>query len=189
MRRAMLTAACGAVAAMVATGACGDDPFGSRNWEVSPDTASIFSLARPELGIASGFDFVDGLPVRIEAPGATGRWDVALDTEGGSLVLLPPGALGVDSRARIGILEDTSFAAVREAPGDTAAYSGPDPVPVRMDAVYIVRTHQRPGFGRTCLQYAKFVPLEVDAELGLLRFEWEANPFCNDRALVPPGSD
>ena len=49
-----------AIAAAVLTvglGACGDDPFAFR-WNDVPDTAQIYSLARPELNLPSGFSFM-----------------------------------------------------------------------------------------------------------------------------------
>ena len=56
----------------------------------------------------------------IESATATGTWDIALGTEGGQLVLLPPGALGVaGSTARIAPLTGTTFEQVREAPSDS----------------------------------------------------------------------
>ncbi len=87
--------ACLAVATILAVGAVGcDDPY-AIDWEESPDTAFIYSMARPELNLPSAYDFVGNLPLRVEAPLSTGQWDLALDTQGGELVFLPPGALGV----------------------------------------------------------------------------------------------
>jgi hypothetical protein len=87
-----------AVLVLLAATACNDDPFEIR-WELQADTVLLYSLARPEMNMDSGFNFRPGTlgPVRIEAATATGTWDIALDTRGGELVLLPPSALGVSS--------------------------------------------------------------------------------------------
>jgi hypothetical protein len=79
-----------AVLVLLAATACNDDPFEIR-WELQADTVLLYSLARPEMNMDSGFNFRPGTlgPVRIEAATATGTWDIALDTRGGELVLLP----------------------------------------------------------------------------------------------------
>ena len=61
------------VAAGVATlgfAACDDDPF-RINWEESPDTVLLYSLARPELNLPSAFNLNTRRLVQIETPGAT----------------------------------------------------------------------------------------------------------------------
>jgi hypothetical protein len=172
------------VLAMLGT-AC-DDPFEIR-WEVQPDTALIYSLARPELNLASAFNFYFRSPVTIEEPGATGEWDIALDTEGGRLVLLPPRALGINSRARIASISGVSFEEVIEAPADTAAYVSDRPVPVEQGTVYVVQTSEQTGtFGERCVFFAKLEPLVLDVAGGTLEFVFDASPVCNDTRLVPP---
>ena len=170
----------------VSLAACGDDPF-AFNWSDVPDTTRIYSLDRPELNISSGFSFYEGVPVVIEDATSTGFWDLALDTQGGSLVLLPPGALGIDGRARIAALPSTPYADVAEAPGDTLVYVANDPVPVVAGTTYVIRTNLRPGsFSATCSYYAKMEPLVIDAVGGSLTFRYITSPICNSRDLVPP---
>jgi len=176
-----VTAAC-----VVALAACGDDPT-SYDWSDVPDTAQIYSLARPELNIVSGFSFSDGLSYALELPLATGRWDAALDTRDGALVLLPPGALGISSRARIAVLPGTTLADVTEAPADTLLYESTNPVTVADGTVYVIRTNLRGGsFGATCSYYSKMEPVEIDVAGGRLRFRYVTSPICNSRELVPP---
>jgi hypothetical protein len=180
--------AAGAAAALLfALVACGDDPF-SFDWSDAPDTVQIYSLARPELNLPSGFSF--GQPpgsVIVERPGATGAWDVALDTRGGQLVLLPPGALGITARAGIAVLAGVAFDDVVEAPGDTLAYAKNDPVPVLAGTVYVVQTNRRPcAFGASGVYYAKMEPVAIDVAGGVLTFRYVASPICNSRRLTPP---
>jgi hypothetical protein len=117
-------------AGLIGTLGCGDDPFAIR-WTEAPDTVLLYSLVRPEQNLFSGFSFINRVPVRIEAPSATGTWDVVVDTRGGEIVLLPPGALGVDSKARITPMQGMTFEEVIEAPEDTLLYTA-DQMPMTL---------------------------------------------------------
>jgi hypothetical protein len=175
-----------AVTSSAGIGGCGDDPFIIR-WQSAPDTVLLYSLARPELNLPSAFSFAARVAVRVEDPTATGRWDMAVDTEDGRLVLLPPGALGVASAARITVLAGVDFADVREAPADTSVWVANTSVVAEIGTVYVVRTSQSPGsFGNSCVYYAKLEPVEMDPEAGTLSFLFDSNPVCNDPRLVPP---
>lgn len=167
--------------------ACGDSLF-NVNWEASPDTIQLYSLARPELNLLSAFDFIHRVPVRIESPNATGQWDMAVDTQDGDLVFLPPGAVGVtDSKARIIPMGAQGFDEVRQAPNDTALYIGDRPVPVVLGNTYVVRTRQQVDvYGRACVYYGKLEPLAKDPVLGTVRFVFDVSPVCNSRKLYPP---
>ena len=166
--------------------ACGDDPF-AFNWSDVPDTVLLYSMARPELNLESGFAFRSGVRVRVEAAGATGTWDAAVDTRDGQIVLLPPGALGVTSTARIAQIEGVTLEDVREAPADTLVYVAAAPVPVRPNVIYVVKTNRSTGsFGTRCVYYAKVEAVAIDPAGGTLRFRYVTNPVCNSRDLVPP---
>jgi len=166
---------------------CDDDPF-KIMWELRPDTVLLYSLARPEMNLSSAFDFVRRNAVRVEAPSAVGEWDVAVDTQDGAIVLVPPGAIGVaKSRAGIVPIEDTSFDEIRRAPSDTTLYIRDRPVPMEVGQLYVIRTRQKQGsYGSICVYYGKFEPLLVDPEEGRLSFMYDVSPVCNDRKLVPP---
>lgn len=169
-----------------AVAACGRDPF-QIDWIESPDTVLLYSLARPQLNLVSAFAFYDRAAVRIEDSEATGNWDVAVDTRNGKIVLVAPGAFGVDSKARVARIPGVTFAEVIEAPADTSLYTATEPVPVEMGSVYVIQTRQGYGsFGRVCVYYAKLEPLEIDPVGGTLRFVYDASPVCNDRKLIPP---
>lgn len=177
-----------ALVAALATGlaACGDDPF-AFNWSDRPDTVVLYSMARPEMTVPSGFNFYAKQKVPVEAPNATGNWDVALDTREGDLVFLPPGALGIQSRARVAPLQGIPLADVTEAPADTLAYIAADAVPLELGTTYVVRTSQRTGsFGTRCVYYAKVEAVAIDVAEGQLTFRHVTNPVCNDRRLIPP---
>jgi len=167
--------------------ACDDNPFKIR-WVADPDTVLLYSLARPELNLNSGFDFVGRTGVRIEAPSAVGKWDLAVDTQNGALVFVPPGALGVTgTTARIAPMGDMSFEDIRRAPRDTTLYIGDRVVPVEVGNLYVVRTRQSIGsWGTRCVYYGKLQPLEADPEAGTLTFVFDVSPVCNDRKLFPP---
>ena len=167
--------------------ACEDDLFKIK-WEENPDTVYLFSLARPELNLLSAFNFISRIPIRIESPNATGKWDMVLDTQDGDLVLLPPGAIGVpNSMARIIPMGDMEFDEVRRAPSDTTRYIGDEPVPVVIGHIYVIRTRQQAGlYGQRCVYYGKFEPLEKDPVAGTMSFVFDVSPVCNSRKLYPP---
>lgn len=173
-----------AVVLGAATAACGDDPF-QITWISTPDTTVIYSLARPELGLPSAFDFLDRDRFVVEAPGSTDAWDVALDTRDGRLALVPPGALGIVSEARITVIADVSFEDVQEAPADTTLYTARDPVFLALGNVYVVRTRLQSSRFGVCVFYAKLEPLIVDTELEAVHFVFDNNPRCEDRSLQP----
>jgi hypothetical protein len=182
----MLAVAIATGIGVIALAACGDDPF-AVNWTPAPDTVLLYSLARPELNLVSGFNFRRRLTVRIEDPESTGSWDMAVDTRGGQIVLLPPGALGVESWARIAPVPGETFESLNEAPADTLLYASDEPVPATVGTVYVVRTERYAGaFGTRCVSYGKFEPLEVDPEDGILTMVFDVSPVCNDRRLIPP---
>jgi hypothetical protein len=166
--------------------ACGSNPF-ELVWETSGlDTALIYSLARPELNLPSAFDFSAHRPLRVEAPGSTGSWDLVLDTQGGELVILPPGALGIDSEAGIVPFPGLRFDELSEAPKDTTLYSTDEPIPLTAGTSYVVRTHRGPDrFGVLCVFYGKFETLEIDPAQETVTFIYQVNPLCGERQLVP----
>jgi hypothetical protein len=173
------------MAAVTATAGC-EDPFEVR-WEAQTDTALIYSLARPEPNLPSAFNFYFRAPIAVEAPGSTGQWDIALDTEGGRLVLVPPRALGINSRARIAALPGVSFQDVTDAPADTVSYVSNRSVPLDLGTIYVVQTSEQSGsFGQRCVFFAKMEPLVLDAVAGTLKFAFDASPVCNDTRLIPP---
>lgn len=184
LRGTLLLSAASAFALLLAS--CDDDPF-RIDWDAAPDTVLLYSLARPELNLPSAFNINQRRLVLVEAPGATGTWDIAVDTQGDNLVLLTPGAMGLESRARITSVEGVTFDEVRKAPADTAAYSGDEPVPVELGPIYIVQTGESVGtFGSRCVYHAKLEALDIDVELGTLQFVYDSNPVCNSRDLIPP---
>ena len=172
---------------LMAVWGCDDDPFKIR-WELNPDTVLLYSLARPEMNLNSAFDFIRRNAVRVEAPSAVGEWDVAVDTQDGGIVLVPPGAIGVNkSKAAIAPMGDMGFDEIQRAPSDSALYIGDRPVRVEVGQLYVIRTRQKQGsYGSVCVYYGKFEPLFLDPEAGILSFVFDVSPACNDRKLVPP---
>ena len=166
--------------------ACDDDPFKIK-WESDPDTVLLYSLARPELNLLSAFDFVRRVPVRIESPSSAGEWDLAIDTQDGELVFLPPGAVGIqNSKARITELPGVRFLDLKEAPRDSTLYVSDRGLPIHLGSTYVFRTRQESGlYGQICVFYGKLEPLAVDAETGTVTFVYDASPDCNNRRLIP----
>ena len=174
------------VALSVGLAACGDDPF-DFPWLSNPETVLLYSLARPELNLEAAYNFHNRVKVKVESARASGTWDIAVDTRDGQLVFLPPGALGISSKASLTALPGLSFDDVLDAPEDTAVYSKFAAVPVELETVYVVKTLQSPGtFGTACSYYAKLVPLVIDVEGGTLKFMFDVSPICNSLRLIPP---
>ncbi len=179
-----------ALVAVLAMGAAGltacDDPY-AIEWTLSPDTVTLYALNRPERNLPSGFDFFNRYRVMVEDPDATGNWDMAVDVRDGELVLLPPGALGIDSEARVAALSGRLFDGVTEAPRDTALYTARSAVPVELGTIYVWRSRQMYGaYGTPCVYYSKMEALVADAAGGELEFVFDGSPVCNDRSFVPP---
>jgi hypothetical protein len=176
------------IVAILAVTAC-DDPFGPQLWNAEPVAVTLYSASRAEyVGMVSALDLAADpvAAVAIEAPGASGNWDMVLiDTDGG-LSFAPAGALpGFTSRARIAVIENQSFIQVTEAPRDTAAYTI-NPVRLRTDVVYVIRSRSANCGFSAGVRYAKVQPIEVDVVRGIFRFAVVRNPYCEDRSLVPP---
>ena len=173
-------------ASMVGLTGCGENIFELKWTEADVDTVLVYSLARPELNLPTAFDFVGRRALEIESPGATGVWDLLLDTQDGELVFLPPGALGVASDAMVLKLPDMAFDDVIKAPKDTTLYSKDTPVSVETSSVYVLRTHQGANrFGIPCLFFGKLQPLEVQPAIGTVLFMYDVSTLCDDRGLIP----
>ncbi|MEX0856350.1 MAG: hypothetical protein WD056_02155, partial [Gemmatimonadota bacterium] len=134
----------GLIAIALLLSACGDDPF-VVEWEENPREATLYALDRELESILrpSAFHMLERSGVPIEDPRAQGRWDFALERQGGELVLLAPRLLGVVSTAAIVPIPGVEFADVRVAPADTLLYISDAPVPVALGSVYVIRTHQQ----------------------------------------------
>ncbi len=168
--------------------ACGDDPFLVR-WEENPLQATVYTVNREpyDLPRPSAFHMMERRAVILEDPQSQGRWDFAVERQGDGLVFLPPRVLGVTSQAGVAAIPQAAWVDVVMAPADTAAYATRTAVPIELGTIYVIRSHQQPGFfGRLCSHYGKVEPLEIDVEAGTLRFLHDVNPDCNNRSLIPP---
>jgi hypothetical protein len=165
---------------------CGRNIF-EQSWTTADvDTVQIYSLARPELNLPSGWDFVTRTPYQLKSTGVTSAWDVLLDTQDGQLVFLLPGSLGLTSETLVLPMPETAFDDVLRAPKDTTLYTRDMPIPVEAGTLYVVRTHQgRDRLGLSCVFYGKFQPLVVDPARGAVQFVYDVNVLCDDRALIP----
>lgn len=173
--------------AAVATAACNDN-LGVQPWNDTPDTTSLYSASRAQyLGLPSAYDFASISPVRIEASGAAGNWDIALTESNGQLQLTPAAAFEGQETSRAGVatITGTSFESLKEAPTDTSKYSRA-PVAITQGGVYVVRSRLVACSFTTSVFYSKVVALSVDATSGQARFAFVRNPYCGNRSFVPP---
>ena len=174
------------VASVLGLTACGENIFDIK-WSVANvRSALLYSLARPELNLPSAFDFLGGVALELQEPGATGTWDLVLDTQDGQLVFLPPGALGITSEVMVLEVPGMDFDDVTEAPADSTLYSKDQPVPVETSSVYILRTREgQTQFGGRCVFYGKLQPTGADPALGTVTFQYDVSPLCGDLGLIP----
>lgn len=165
--------------------ACDDDLFQQR-WISNPQVGVIYALSRTELNVPSAFSLFEGRTYRVEAAGASGRWDLAFDVVDGQPVFLPPGAVGISSEARILARPGETFEGIQRAPDDLELYSETEAVPVQVGQLYIVRTVQQVGaFGSRCVYFGKLVVQEVDLVSSSVEFRYDLNTICNSRRLQP----
>jgi hypothetical protein len=178
------------VAAALTLGACDDALTGPRQWVAITDTVTLYSVARAEyIGRRSAFDFIAGDAVAIEAPGVAGGYDVALSEQAGALVLLPSGVIEArDTRAALALAPaGQTFEASTEAPQDTALYRHASGSTVAVGQLYFVRSRVSSCSGLvTGSRYGKLQVLAADPARGTATFQFLRNPYCEDRALVPP---
>jgi hypothetical protein len=178
--------ALGLLAASLLLMGCGDDPFLVR-WTENPTEEVLFALDREELNKVSAFDMRFRTSMVIERSVTEGKWDFAVERQGDQMMILPPGALGVESTAALVPFAGTEYDEVMSAPADTLLYISEQPIPIDLTTIYVVRTHQHSAsYGGTCVYYGKIQPLEVDLEVGTFRFLHDASPDCNNLSLLPP---
>jgi hypothetical protein len=85
-------------------------------------------------------------------------------------------------------MTNVTFEELDEAPEDTGSYSAA-PVILQPGQVMVVRTRRAPCAFSNSVRFGKLKVISVDAAAGSARFSTITNPFCNDRALIPPGED
>jgi len=146
----------------------------------------LYALSRPEPNLLSAFDFYNRIPKRLEAVTTGDLWDLTTDVQEGQFVWLPPGSLGISSDAAVATLEGESFESAARAPSDTARYVKDEPIPIRSDRIYVIRTRRLQGGFSACNYYGKMEALEMDPVAGTIRFQFDVNGICNDLALIPP---
>ena len=150
-----------------------------------PDSVLLHSITSGWTNSVNGFDLAYGLPVVIEAAGATGTWDVALGRSDGALALMPPGAFGIASNVAVAAMDGSTFGDVAEAPADSALYVADEPVVLTLGGVYVVRTRQVSDiYGSTCSLYAKVEAVELDDASERALFAYLTNPVCYDLRLA-----
>lgn len=171
-----------ALTLILVLGGC-DDGIEPLVWGNFPDTAVLYSLARPEhVSQPSAYNMAGMNPVVVEQPKLNpSDFDFAVtEDDAGDFLLLPAGLFAdFDIRPGIGIQEGTTFDALSRAPRD--GYTFEEPVVAETDVVYVIRSRQA---SNGCFFYGKMEVLELDPD-GFVRIRALTNPNCSDRSLVP----
>lgn len=181
------TYAAAVLGAAAALAGCGDS-FGPGDWDATVDTIALYAIERPELqGLPGAYDFVNDRLRVLEDLGSGTEWDVALaEAPGGGFDLLTPGVIvGQEPSAGIARVDTQTFESLEQAPRDTARYERTQPVPLEANAVFVVRSRPDIRFSN-CVRFAKVELVDSDPALGTARIRFTRNPFCDDRALIPP---
>jgi len=114
-----------------------------------------------------------------------GQWDFLVRVQNGAVVLVPSGALGIESRAGISApIPGASFDALRDVPKKTT-FNVDSATPLQNGAVYVVRSRFFSNGISTCQQYAKVQPLAIDPTAGRVTLRVATNAVCGDQRLVP----
>lgn len=176
------------VAATVVAGC--DDDLGPRDWDATPDTVLLWSLERPDLlGFPSGFDFIGSQRIIVESPAASGRWDLVVTEEDGTLAFTPPGWFpNLAEGPAVAEITDQAFDELERVPSDIELRTDVR-MPLEVGGVYVLRTRTEicdiRGF-TAGPRYARIHVLDIDVDAGTVTFEYVDNPICNNRSLVPP---
>lgn len=172
---------------LVVLSGCEGDSF-EVPWALRPEESTLYSLDRAELNRPSAFDLYERVGVVLEDPFVEGRWDFAVERQGGVLHLIPPGYLGETSGAGIVPMPGMTYDQLIEAPADTALYRTQEPVALAVGDVFVIRSHRQLNeFGFLCSFYGRIEALEVDHSEGVFVFKHDRSPDCNNRQLIPPG--
>lgn len=189
VRSTLLFAAFGAALAG-ALSAC-DDPM---RFQIEPQlfTDTIQLAAQTAVGADSlptaldvtvqGSGVVGGrFPERLADAGA---WDFLVRVQNGAVVLVPSGALGIESRAGVSApLSGTNIESVRQVPKNTV-FAIDGATALQSGAVYLVRSRFFANGLSTCQQFAKMQPLAVDPTAGLVTLRVTTNQVCGDQRLA-----
>lgn len=180
------------IAALVAFGCGGDDPF-VVPLPTEPAEATIFDLFGPFIERASAFDLATG-PV-VARTDVTSQWDIvyAITPAGaagcfqgvatGQPVFLPRGCFEAFDASSGLLRSDRAFDEVVEASGNAADYVIDAAVPIDSGAVYVLRSRPDPALSVSCRQYAKLEVLSLQPATGAITFRYLWNPNCNLRSL------
>lgn len=188
VRSILLFAASGLALAAV-LGACDDPTRFQIKPQIFTDTVQL---------AASGAPGADSLPtaldISVQGNGVVGgrfperlsdagQWDFLVRVQNGALVLVPSGALGIESRAGAALIQGANFDALRDVPKKTT-FRTDSATTIVNGAVYVLRSRYFANGISTCQQYAKVQPLAVDAAVGRVTLRVATNAVCGDQRLV-----
>lgn len=180
-------------AAGLSLAAC-DDPTGIGQQIIVNDTVTIGVPNLVPDSVPTALDVVSGDQVSIvggrfpERPGQAENWDVTVRLQNGTFMLLPRGAVGLESlRAAVTeAITGTTFESLDEAPS-SSRFSSSRGVALSVGSVYVVRSrvYRQPGLGVNCWQFAKVQPTALNAAAGTATFAVATSAGCQDTRLAP----
>jgi hypothetical protein len=169
---------------LAAVVACGDDSqLPPPQFPNVVDTAVLYALTGTPIATASGFDGVQGVPVRTDL---NRPFDFAVDLDGaGVFRLMPSGTLGYAPEPGLLVTTD-SFDGVTTAPLD--GYVTDSVRVVDVGTVFVLRSRASSelcGLGGVLPRYSKFRVLAIDLAERAITLEFLVNRNCGYRGLDP----
>ena len=177
--------------AALSLAAC-DDPTGIGEQVIVTDTVVIGVPSLVPDSVPTALDVISGDQVGIgggrfpERPSEAEIWDVTLRLQNGTLMLLPRGAVGLESQraAVTDPITGTTFEGLDEAPSSSRFNSGRG-VALTVGSVYVVRSRIYRLSGINCWQFAKVQPVALNAAAGTATLAVATSAGCQDTRLAP----
>ncbi|HEU0077857.1 MAG TPA: hypothetical protein VFQ76_09440 [Longimicrobiaceae bacterium] len=172
--------------------AASDDPTGIGEQVIVTDTVVIGVPSLVPDSVPTALDVISGDQVGIgggrfpERPGEAEVWDVTVRLQNGTFMLLPRGAVGLESQraAVTDPITGTTFEGLDEAPSSSRFNTGRG-VALTVGSVYVVRSRVYRLSGINCWQFAKVQPVALNAAAGTATLAVATSAGCQDTRLAP----
>ena len=177
--------------AALSLAAC-DDPTGIGEQVIVTDTVVIGVPSLVPDSVPTALDVISGDQIAIgggrfpERPGEAEVWDVTVRLQNGTFMLLPRGAVGLESQraAVTDPITGTTFEGLDEAPSSSRFNTGRG-VALTVGSVYVVRSRVYRLSGINCWQFAKVQPTALNAAAGTATLAVATSAGCQDTRLAP----
>lgn len=169
-----------------------DDPTGIGEQVIVTDTVVVGVPSLVPDSVPTALDVISGDQIAIgggrfpERPSDAEVWDVTVRLQNGTFMLLPRGAVGLESQraAVTDPITGTTFEGLDEAPSSSRFNTGRG-VALTVGSVYVVRSRVYRLSGINCWQFAKVQPTALNAAAGTATLAVATSAGCQDTRLAP----